>query len=153
MTMIIKSKPILTHTYQPTGNTCGPTCLYMVYDYLKNGKHNITIKEIEVACKTDWIVGTPPERMVLGFQYLNIDYSESIANEKPYELLNSVLSLKNLAILRTITKGMPHWIIVTGFSGTLYTVLDPWLGNIQYYKHELDEIWKPRDYQFYEILL
>jgi hypothetical protein len=35
----------------------------------------------------------------------------------------------------------------------LYNILDPAQGKIQYYQPELDEVWKPRDYQFFEIII
>lgn len=149
----------IKHFYQPTGNTCGPTCLFMVYNY----KYNInispkTIKEIEIECGTDWVVGTPPDRMIKGMKLLNLDFVEYIHSPNPYVLLKSVIDSKNIPILRTITKGVPHWIIVSGYKideetkAIKYQILDPWQGEIVYDEKSLDEVWVKRQYQFFEIL-
>lgn len=141
---------------QPTGNSCGPTCLYMInQSYMVNKPymtHNPTIEEIYEICGTDWVVGTPPDRMEKGMEALKIKYVEHMASPRPFELLDLILKDGNIAILRTITKGVPHWIIVQSKTPMLYNILDPWQGEIQYYQPDLDAIWKPRDYQFFEII-
>lgn len=152
----------IKHFYQPTGNTCGPTCLFMAYQYI-NTKHIlpqglISIKEIEIGCGTDWIVGTPPDRMINGMKALNLNYVEYIHSPNPYELLKSVIDSENIPILRTITKGVPHWIIVSDYNidensnTTKYQILDPWQGEIIYNEKSLNEVWEKRQYQFFEIL-
>lgn len=151
----------IKHQYQPTGNSCGPTCLHMVYSFLEARQNDLpfdteikyTIDDICTMCGTDWIVGTPPDRMETGMKALGINYTEYVCSPRPHELLRKVIADKNIAIVRTITKGVPHWIIVDGFSGTLYNVLDPWQGEIQYYQSELEDIWAPRQYQFFEIIV
>ena len=157
--MKMKTMMNIKHFYQPTGNTCGPTCLYMVYDYKRNLKmFPKTIKEIEIACGTDWVVGTPPDRMINGMNSLGLDFVEYIHSPKPYELLKTVIDSKNIPILRTITKGVPHWIIINGYqtykddTTIIYQVLDPWQGKINYNEQQLDEVWAKRQYQFFEIL-
>lgn len=152
----------IKHHYQPTGNTCGPTCLYMVHEYLQNYPNDLpftvqvktTIHDIEHMCGTDWVVGTPPDRMEKGMIALHMKYVEYIHSPRPYDLLKRVLNSGNLAIVRTITKsGIPHWILIDSCSPTLYNVLDPAQGKIQYYQPELDEVWKPRQYQFFEVIV
>lgn len=146
-------------TYQPTGNSCGPTCLYMAYDYICQRRYGeqelkLTIQEICEMCGTDWKVGTPPDRMEKGMTALMINYVEYIHSTRPYELLRQVLATGNLAIVRTITKGgIPHWILVHSCSPTLFNVLDPSQGELQYYQPELEELWAPRQYQFFEIII
>ena len=71
-----------------------------------------------------------------------------------FDLLKQVIENEHVPILRTITRGVPHWIIVKGFNFVYpdkYTILDPWLGEIEYTEKELDDIWKPRQYQFFEL--
>ena len=119
-TIMMKKTRTINHYHQPTGNTCGPACIFMAQQSIKNpdsiidkSKADFMIEEISELCETDWVVGTPPERM---------------------------------------SQGIPHWIIIEGYSDTSYDVLDPWLGVISYNESELDSIWSPRDYQFYEVL-
>lgn len=162
MNLMMSSMMNIKHFHQPTGNTCGPTCLYMAYRYI-NAKHNlpqglITIKEIEIGCGTDWIVGTPPDRMINGMKSLNMNFVEYIHSPNPYDLLRNVIDSQNIPIVRTITKGVPHWIIVSSYEideetkAIKYQILDPWQGEITYNEKSLDEVWKPRDYQFFEVL-
>lgn len=147
----------IKHFYQPTGNTCGPTCLYMVHEYLKSDidrgvKPYPLIEDISEMCGTDWIVGTPPDRMEAGMEKMDMEYVEYLGSPRPYDLLREIIETNNIPVLRTITKGVPHWIIVEGFIANEFMINDPWLGEIIYTEKELDEIWKKRDYQFFEII-
>lgn len=111
-----------------------------------------TIEDIAEACGTDWVVGTPPDRMIKGFETNNLKYIEYIHSPEPYELLKKVIDSGNIPIVRTITHGIPHWIIVNGYENKMYNVLDPSSGEIKYTQEQLDHIWSPRQYQFFEIL-
>lgn len=150
----------IKHEQQPTGNSCGPTCLYMALCYVLNKKNGLpfdieikhTISDICTLCGTDWIVGTPPDRMEKGMKELNIKYVEYFSPKRPYDLIKKIILEENVPILRTITKGVPHWIIIRGFNEELFYVSDPWLGEITYTIEQLDSIWKIRNYQFFEIL-
>jgi ABC-type bacteriocin/lantibiotic exporter with double-glycine peptidase domain len=143
----------INYTRQPTGNTCGPTCIYMAFKYLRNNSIiSETVESIAEACGTDWIVGTPPERMIKGMDVLNIAYIEHISRKNPFEFLKHVIDSGNIPIIRTITQGMPHWIIVNGYKDNVFDILDPWLGSIKYDIQQLNHIWSPRDYQFFEII-
>lgn len=148
--------------YQPTGNTCGPTCLYMVKHYIANAPNDLpfdvdikfTIKDIEEMCGTDWVVGTPPDRMEKGMKTLNIPYVEHLNPPHPYKLLKSILSDGNLAILRTITRsGIPHWILAHGFTDDTFIIADPAAGPLAYKEASLDEVWSKRQHQFFEIAI
>jgi len=149
--------------HQPTGNSCGPTCLYMAFEAVVNWPNDLpftvpvkyTIKDIAEMCGTDWEVGTPPERMIKGMKTLNLNYVEHMCSPRPYELLRQIIADGNIPILRTITKGVPHWIIVENVNfiyPDTFKVLDPWQGHISYTEKELDSIWKIRQYQFFEII-
>lgn len=152
--------PINYHR-QPTGNTCGPTCLYMALKYILNYPNDLpfdveiadTVEGIAEACGTDWIVGTPPERMIKGMDVLKMKYVEYIHPKRPFDLLKQVIDAGNIPIIRTITQGVPHWIIANGYNGDEFNILDPWLGVIKYNTQQLNHIWMPRDYQFFEILV
>ena len=150
----------INYTQQPTGNSCGPTCLHMALSYLAN-RDNIlpfyvdikySVMDICKMCGTDWVVGTPPERMEKGMKELNIKYVEYQSPSKPFDLIKEIINNRNLPILRTITQNVPHWIIVNGFDNEYFHILDPWLGEIKYTQEQLDAIWRVRYYQFFEIV-
>lgn len=167
MNVLMTKTMNIKHHYQPTGNSCGPTCLYMVMEYILNKENDLpfdveikyTIEDICKMCGTDWIVGTPPDRMDTGMKMLDMNYTEYIGSPRPYELLRQVLDDGNIAILRTITGGIPHWIIISDWVDNTvlekiddyFYVLDPSLGMIEYNEVQLEKIWKPRNYQFFEV--
>ena len=146
-------KLTIKHYTQPTGNSCGPTCIMMAYEAIPNNqkRKNYSILEICDMCGTDWIVGTPPDRLEKGLDALNLDYTHHLGSENPFDLLKRVINKGNIPIVRTITKGMPHWIIVSGYNDKGFDIHDPWQGEITYTQTELDKIWDVRDYEFYEI--
>ncbi len=141
---------------QPTGNTCGPACIKMAINYFATSFDSTitpSIEKIAEMCGTDWIVGTPPDRMEKGMQELGLKYIEYVCPPRPYELLRSIIEIDHIPILRTITQGIPHWIIMDGYNFVYpdrIRILDPWLGKIEYTEKELDAIWKVRNYQFFE---
>jgi predicted double-glycine peptidase len=90
--------------------------------------------------------------MIKGFETYEMKYVEYLHSPKPYDLLKKVIDSDNIPIVRTITQGVPHWIIVNGYDDKKYSILDPWLGQIEYTQEQLDRIWSPRQYQFFEIL-
>lgn len=139
----------LKHIYQPTGNSCGPTCIKMVGDFIKGDVGSID--NICKACGTDWVEGTPPYKMKAGLDKLNIDYIEHIHELEPYQSLKNVIDKGNIAIVRTLTKNVPHWIVIHRYDGDTFYVNDPWLGSLKYNEPELESIWKIRDFFFYEI--
>lgn len=150
----------INHHHQPTGNTCGPACIYMALRYVLNQTNELpfdvdiaeTIESIAEHCGTDWVVGTPPDKMIKGFEAVGLKYYEYSKSPNPYDLLKQVIDSKNIPIVRTITQGVPHWIIVNGYDEDNFKVLDPWLGKIEYTQEQLDFIWSKRQYQFFEIL-
>ena len=145
----------INHIYQPNGISCGPTCIKMALTYLVQGRVSTftpTIEEISEMCETDNIVGTPPDRMEKGLKALGVSYVEYSHTPRPYITLVQILNSGNVPILRTITKGVPHWIIVTKITDGQFFINDPWQGEIVYTEKELDSIWKVRDYQFFELI-
>lgn len=147
-------KQILTeievpHHYQPTGNSCGPSCLKMVHDFFVGDRFDVP--NICQACSTDWVVGTPPERMVKGLNYMGIQYIEHINDEDPFQALKDAIDKGHPCIVRTITQGTPHWIIAVDYDHDTFMINDPWLGRIIYDADELNAIWHMREYFFYEV--
>jgi GNAT superfamily N-acetyltransferase len=138
------------HIYQQTGNSCGPTCIKMVGEFIMGN-----VSEIDDICKTcgtDWVVGTPPEKMKIGLDNLGIKFIEHSNEIEPYQSIRNVIDKGNVSIVRTMTKGVPHWIVIDGYDNDTFNVNDPWLGQIKYNEEELGNIWKVRDYFFYEII-
>lgn len=135
---------------QPTGNSCGPTCIKMVGDFLKGDVPSID--EICKMCGTDWVVGTPPEFMRKGLNKLEIPYVEHRLEIEPFQSLKNTIDKGNIAIVRTVTQGVPHWIVIDDYDGDTFSVNDPWLGQIEYDEYELEEIWAIRDFFYFEIL-
>lgn len=140
----------IKHIYQPTGHSCGPTCIKMVGDFLVGdiGK----IDDICKTCGTDWIVGTPPDRMKKGLDELKIRYLEHIREIEPFQSIKNTIDKGNVAIVRTITNNVPHWIVIDGYDEKKFHINDPWLGPIQYTEKELDSIWRIREFFYFEII-
>lgn len=140
----------IKHIYQPTGNSCGPTCIKMVGDFLSG---NIpSIDEICQMCGTDWVVGTPPDKMKKGLDMLGIKYIEHISEIEPFQSIKNTIDKDHFAIVRTVTKKVPHWILIHNYDGDTFMVNDPWLGEIKYNEKQLGKIWKIRDYFYFEII-
>lgn len=141
---------IINYHKQPTGNTCGPTCIKMAHTGVF-GPTILPIYLIERVCGTDWIVGTPPDRMEKGLKQFNLRYEKFLGMGNPFEALETSITNNHICILRTLTQGVPHWIIAVSFENETYEIFDPWLGQITYTKKELTEIWAPREYFYFEI--
>lgn len=142
-------KRLVKHLKQPDGISCGPTCIKMVADFFKG---NIpSIQEICKMCGTDSITGTPPERMRKGLDSLGIEYIEHIDDKNPYQSLRDAIDRGSVTMLRTLTHGVPHWIVVHSYESDVFNVNDPWLGQLQYNEKQLEKIWKERNFFFFEV--
>lgn len=139
----------MKHIFQPNGISCGPTCIKMASEFA-----NKVIDEIDAicaSCGTDSKVGTPPDKMIIGLNKYEFNYKIHMDTKSPFNNLKEIINNGSIGILRTITKGIPHWIIVKSYNDNIYDVYDPWLGKITYKEKELDSIWKVRSYFFFEI--
>jgi len=142
----------IKHLYQPDSISCGPTCLKMIHKHINNG--DISIEDIKIIVGTNNIKGTTLEDMIVGLNHLNIRYEVPILNNEKEAIsyLNRALNDDSPVILRTLTKGIKHWVIATEFDGEYYEVKDPWLGEIKYNKKQLIKIWEPRGFDSLKIL-
>lgn len=140
---------LVKHLRQPDGISCGPTCIKMVADFFKGDIPSI--QEICKMCGTDSITGTPPEKMRKGLDSLGIKYVEHIDDENPYQSLRDAIDRGSVTMLRTLTHGVPHWIVVHSYESDIFNVNDPWLGQLQYDEKQLEKIWKERNYFFFEV--
>ncbi len=152
-----QQKSLLTtpipHLFQPDGLSCGPTCVKMVADYL-NKEKNISIENISEFIKLDHLTGTTPDKLHLALQKMKVNFSEPTEENRNLSyLINKVIKNKKVAIVRTLTKGIKHWILVCGYNPEtdMFVINDPWLGKINYTSEQLINVWSPRDYYFVEI--
>ena len=146
-------KRLVKQIRQPDGISCGPTCIKMVGDFFKG--EVASIEDICKSCGTDHITGTPPERMRKGLASLDIKYVEHIDDENPYQSLRDAIDRGSVTMLRTLTHRVPHWIVVHSYneeSPNIFYVNDPWLGQLEYNEEQLEEIWRERNYFFFEVL-
>lgn len=146
-------KRLVKQIRQPDGISCGPTCIKMVGDFFKG--EVASIEDICKSCGTDHITGTPPERMRKGLASLDIKYIEHIDDENPYQSLRDAIDRGSVTMLRTLTHRVPHWIVVHSYnqeSPNIFYVNDPWLGQLEYNEEQLEEIWRERNYFFFEVL-
>ncbi len=134
----------MKHIFQPTGHSCGPTCIKMILP-----DESPSIEELIELSSTDWTIGTPPERMEYAFNALNISYKI----KSGFQSLKSAVAYRKPCIVRTITDEIPHWIIVYGYykKEDFWFINDPASGKIEYNSDELERIWKPRDFFYFEI--
>lgn len=136
------------HLSQPTDIDCGPTCIKMVGDALGKTKA-VDIPEIAAACGTNDQVGTTDTMMAKGMAALGVPHT--VGRSKDPQELADYLGTGGYIILRTLTHGIKHWIVLYDFDGQQFKAADPWLGSIQYTPEQVVSIWKPRDYFYFEV--
>lgn len=143
----------INHIQQPDEISCGPACLKMVFDYMEPG-NKMSINLIRHLAETDYIKGTTLEDMLTVLKTCKINHESPVLFSKIDALsyLNVSLENNNPIILRTLTKGIKHWIVITDFDGTKYSVNDPWFGQIEYTQQEILDIWRPRNFNCISIL-
>lgn len=132
------------HLYQTTGINCGPTSLKMLLEYYKS-KINPSIDELTDVMEVDVEAGTTDVRMRKGLIHCNLNHKQIHVDDS-----NALVFLKNYVkndrkiLLRTLTKGVKHWVVVYDFKDNLFLVADPWQGVIKYNDKQIYNIWKPR---------
>lgn len=140
---------------QTDGISCGNTCIKMILEH-KNIHKNVSIQDIIDICGTNVEHGTRDIEMLKGLTHFNIpnkqnDYIDD--EDLNIEYLDNLLSKGNIFLLRTLTHGVKHWVIVYGKKNGLYLINDPWLGLKSYRKKDIIDIWKPRNYDGFEIFI
>lgn len=141
------------HQYQNKEYTCGPTCIKMVADFLNiNLKYN-NIDDIIKLCGCNPTSGTIDSGMKSALDNLNIINlqnphrgSDGDSETKSIKLLDDILLNNNVFIMRTLTRGIKHWIIIYNKKNDKYKIADPWLGLLEYNISEIISIWRPRDF-------
>ncbi len=134
--------------------TCGPTSIRVILDYLKY-PDSITTEYIEKVSGTNTEFGCTHENMKKGLDCLGVLHERVVNNTKEVSMntLINALNKNQKIILRTLTKGVKHWIVVYHYNIDNNTFLcsDSWLGKITYTPQEIVNIWEPRDFDAFII--
>ena len=139
---------------QPNAYSCGNACLKMALN--KISKNDIDILDLIKICKTNKRYGTRHTEMILGLEHYDVDYirnTELRTPEEQLEYLKNVIDNGNIFLLRTLTLGIKHWIVICGAGENEYIANDPWLGEKTYDSDYILKIWEPREFDGFEILL
>ncbi len=141
------------HIYQHKGYVCGTTSIKMILKYLKY-PDNISLDYLEKITGTNDQVGCTDVFMAKGLDTLGVKYKRIVGldKEKSFEELNASLLSNKKIILRTLTSGIKHWIVVYKYDNGTYFCADPWQGKIRYTENDIISIWKPRNYDAFIIL-
>lgn len=142
------------HTYQEKGYTCGPTCIEMVSKFL--GVDYGHVDDISDLCGCNPKTGTVDTGMKNALDNLGINSEQNrhtSSVEDAMDYLDELLEKGNIFIMRTLTRGIKHWIIVYGKQKDDYLIADPWLGNIEYDFEDIVDIWEPRNFDGFEVKL
>lgn len=136
------------HEHQLTGKTCGPACINMVYNFLNGTNTNIEFYIAKYVGTNNR--GTIDTEMAQGLEWLGIRFK--FPREDTTEYLAKILE-NNVIILRTLTYGIKHWIVLYDYDNVSkrFLVNDPWLGQIKYTHKEVYDIWSVRNFDFFEI--
>ena len=140
------------HSYQTDAYDCGPACIKMVADFL--GKKYKNYNELIKLCAAAPNVGTVDTGIKTALDCLGVSNMRNpyLGNEqKSINLLDTTLKNNNLFIMRTLTRGIKHWIVVYKKINGLYKIADPWLGKISYTLDEILSIWTPRNFDGFAI--
>jgi hypothetical protein len=142
-----------SHLFQEKGHTCGPTCVEMVSKFLNVDYGDVD--DISELCGCNTTTGTIDVGMKNALSKLGISNKQNIHTSNTKEAmsyLNDIFKTGNkVFIMRTLTRGIKHWIIVYGKKGNTFLVADPWLGKITYSTKEIVDIWKPRNFDGFEV--
>lgn len=140
------------HSFQEQGHTCGPTCIKMVSDFL-NVKYDHFDQIIDL-CGCNTTTGTIDTGIKNALDNLGINNQQNKVtsdSESAMKFLDDLLEKGDIFIMRTLTRGIKHWIIVYGKKDNNYFIADPWLGKINYNEKEIIKIWEPRDFDGFVI--
>ena len=134
------------HLHQTSGINCGPTSLKMVLEYFK-AKKNPSIDELTEIMEVDVDAGTTDVRMKKGLIYCKMNHKQIKINEgEALIFLKNYVKNDRKILLRTLTRGVKHWVVVYDYKDDLFLVADPWLGKIKYNDKEIYNIWEPRNF-------
>lgn len=137
--------PDFPHRFQTKGYTCGPTAMKILLDFINYPE--VSVDYLEKVSGTDGVLGCTDVGMSKMLDHLGIKYNRIVDGntQDSFNKLDDHLK-KDKVILRTLTKGVKHWIVVYDKIGNIYKCSDPWLGLISYNEDQINSIWSPRKY-------
>lgn len=139
-------KDTFPYLQQTTGINCGPTSLKILLNYYKE-LDRLSINELTDIMEVDMDFGTTDIRMKKGLDYCNLNYKQIVTNNNDaLNLLKNYLKNDRKILLRTLTQGIKHWVVVYDYKDDLFWVADPWLGKIKYNEKQIYSIWEPRNF-------
>lgn len=148
---LLESDQLPPHRYQDKGYTCGPTAVKMVLDWISYP--DVSVDYLERISKTDSIVGCTDQSMALMLSTLGVKNQRYVGNKiASFDALRHAVDTGRKVIVRTLTKGIKHWIVVYGKAGNKFKIADPWLGLIEYTEAGLEAVWSPRDWDCFVVL-
>ena len=134
------------HSKQTTGINCGPTSLKMLLNYY-DVNINPPIDELTEIMEVDIEAGTTDVRMAKGLDYCEINHKQiKVDDNESLTFLKNYIKNDRKILLRTLTRGAKHWVVVYDYKDDLFLVVDPWLGKIKYNEKQIYNIWKPRNF-------
>lgn len=131
---------------QTTGINCGPTSLKMLLEYYRTNI-NPSIDELTDVMEVDIEAGTTDVRMRKGLVHCKLNHKQiKVGGDNAMTFLKNYVKNDRKILLRTLTRGVKHWVVVYDFKDNLFLVADPWLGKIKYNEIQIYNIWKPRNF-------
>jgi predicted double-glycine peptidase len=134
------------HLPQTTGINCGPTSLKILLNYYRSSV-SPTIDELTEIMETDYEFGTTDIRMKKGLVHCGLNHKQIVTDDtNALPLLKNYVKNDRKILLRTLTRGVKHWVVVYDYQNDKFLVSDPWLGKIKYNEEQIYSIWKPRNF-------
>lgn len=139
----VKQKEVI----QKKWYTCGPSCIEIVADLYRVKYKDFDQLEALTECndKTGTI-DTGIKKALTGIGIENKQNTEAMDPKSAIKFLDEALESDNFFVMRTLTRGQKHWIVVIGKDESEYIIKDPWLGHIYYTKQQIIDIWQPRNF-------
>jgi len=139
-------KDTFPHLHQTNGINCGSTSLKMLLNYYK-AKINPSIDDLTDHMEIDYEFGCTDVRMKKGLEYTSLKHQQIKVNSgDALNFLKNYLKNDRKILLRTLTQGIKHWVVVYDYNDGEFCVADPWLGKIKYNEKEIYSIWEPRNF-------
>jgi ABC-type bacteriocin/lantibiotic exporter with double-glycine peptidase domain len=123
----------IEHFQQPNGHTCGPAAVYMLSRAL--GQAN-SFSEISRLCLANPVFGSLPVFVGRALRRLGLPARRATARSAA-DLMP--LTAGSLVLALGVAEGYPHWFLVSGWDGSVFTVADPASGPVKCPAADMDQ--------------